>query len=154
MTDAALRISSLTRRILARGRTATPRRATGAGRATGPSPTLVGVSEQVAARIRDAVRERGPITFAEFMEESLYGPGGFYEGTPVGERGHFVTSPHVHAIFSRFVGAAVEALWQGLGRPLPLRLVEPGAGDGTMGRELVDGFARAGIDARLRRGRA
>ena len=80
------------------------------------------------------------------MEESLYGPGGFYEGTPVGERGHFVTSPHVHAIYSRLVGAAVEALWEGLGRPLPLRLVELGAGDGTMGRELVDGFARAGIE--------
>jgi SAM-dependent MidA family methyltransferase len=104
------------------------------------------VSEQVAARIRDAVRERGPITFAEYMEEALYGPGGFYEGTPVGERGHFVTSPHVHAIYSRLVGAAIEALWESLGRPVPLRLLEPGAGDGTMGRELVDGFARAGID--------
>jgi NADH dehydrogenase [ubiquinone] 1 alpha subcomplex assembly factor 7 len=104
------------------------------------------VSEQVAARLRDEIRARGPIPFADFMREALYGPGGFYEGTPVGSRGHFVTSPHVHPVFSRLLGGALEALWSELGRPAPFRLVEVGAGDGTMGRELVDGFARAGID--------
>jgi NADH dehydrogenase [ubiquinone] 1 alpha subcomplex assembly factor 7 len=82
------------------------------------------------------------------MAEALYGPGGFYEGAPVGERGHFVTSPHVHPVFSRLVGAALEQLWESLGRPAPLRLVEAGAGDGTMGRELVAGFARAGVELR------
>jgi NADH dehydrogenase [ubiquinone] 1 alpha subcomplex assembly factor 7 len=108
----------------------------------------VRVSESAAECIRAAIRERGPITFAEFMAEALYGPGGFYEGTPIGERAHFVTSPHVHPIYSRLVGAAVEQLWEAIGRPAPLRLVEAGAGDGTMGRELVDGFARAGIELR------
>jgi SAM-dependent MidA family methyltransferase len=103
------------------------------------------MSEGVAERIRRAIRDRGPITFAEFMAEALYGPGGFYESTPVGDRGHFVTSPHVHPVFSRLVGAAVEELWRALGRSEPLRVVEVGAGDGTLGRELVDGFARAGI---------
>jgi SAM-dependent MidA family methyltransferase len=99
----------------------------------------------VGERIRAAIRERGPITFAEFMREALYGPGGFYQGTPVGERGHFVTSPHAHPVFSRLVGAAIEELWEAMGRPAPLRVVEAGAGDGTMGREIVDGFARGGI---------
>ncbi len=113
---------------------------------TRPRSTLSGMSEEVAERIRRLVRDRGPITFAEFMREALYGVGGFYEGTPVGERGHFVTSPHVHPVFSGLVGAALEELWNGLERPVPLRLVEPGAGDGTMARELVEGFARAGIE--------
>jgi NADH dehydrogenase [ubiquinone] 1 alpha subcomplex assembly factor 7 len=108
----------------------------------------VTVSEPVAERIRTAIREGGPITFDRYMAHALYGPGGFYEGSPVGERGHFVTSPHVHPVFSRLVGAALEQLWECLGRPVPFRLIEAGAGDGTMGRELVAGFERGGIELR------
>jgi len=80
------------------------------------------------------------------MDEALYGPGGFYTGTPIGSEGDFVTSPHVHPVFSRLVGIALEELWGALGRPLPFRLVEVGAGDGTLASELVAGFARGGID--------
>jgi SAM-dependent MidA family methyltransferase len=124
------------RRILARGP---------------PSDTFghlyaVGMSEEVAERIRRRIRERGPITFAEFMDEALYGPGGFYERPPVGPKGDFVTSPHVHPVFSRLVGVALEEMWTALGRPAPYRLVEVGAGDGTLARELLDGFGRGGID--------
>lgn len=104
------------------------------------------MSEQVAERIRRLVREQGPITFADYMEEVLYGPGGFYMGTPIGSDGDFVTSPHVHPLFSRLVGIALEELWGALGRPLPFRLVEVGAGDGTLASELAAGFARGGID--------
>lgn len=104
------------------------------------------MSEQVARRIRDAIRERGPITFAAFMDLALYGPEGFYEQPPVGAEGHFVTSPHVHPVFSRLVGVALEELWVALGRPAPFRLVEVGAGDGTLARELLAGFERGGIE--------
>jgi len=101
---------------------------------------------EVGRRIRQAIRERGPITFAELMEHALYGPGGFYERPPVGVEGHFVTSPHVHPVFSRLVGAGLEELWVELGRPRPFAIVEVGAGDGTLARELLRGFARGGID--------
>jgi NADH dehydrogenase [ubiquinone] 1 alpha subcomplex assembly factor 7 len=104
------------------------------------------MSREVTERIRRRIREEGPITFAEFMEEALYGPGGFYERTPVGPAGHFVTSPHVHPVFSRLVGKALEEMWVLLGRPAPLRIVEVGASDGTMAREILAGFERAGID--------
>jgi NADH dehydrogenase [ubiquinone] 1 alpha subcomplex assembly factor 7 len=104
------------------------------------------MSSDVAERIRRRILANGPITFAEFMEEALYGRGGFYEATPVGTRGHFVTSPHVHPMFSRLVGAALEQMWVTLDRPIPLRVVEAGAGDGTLGQEIVAGFERAGID--------
>jgi SAM-dependent MidA family methyltransferase len=104
------------------------------------------VSEQVADRIRRLVEERGPITFADYMEEALYGPGGFYMGTPIGSEAHFVTSPHVHPVFSRLVGMALEELWAVLGRPRPFRMIEMGAGDGMLASELVAGFARGGID--------
>ncbi len=95
------------------------------------------MSEAVAARIRRSIQEHGPITFAEFMEHALYGPGGFYEEPPVGAAGHFVTSPHVHPIFAELVLRALVELWEALDRPDPLTLVEVGAGDGTLAHDLL-----------------
>jgi SAM-dependent MidA family methyltransferase len=95
------------------------------------------VSDAVASRIRLAIQERGPITFAEFMEHALYEPGGFYEEPPVGLEGHFVTSPHVHPIFAELLLRALVELWELLGRPDPLTIVEVGAGDGTLAFDLL-----------------
>jgi len=95
------------------------------------------MSESVAVAIREAIRDHGPITFAEFMEHALYGPGGFYERPPVGIEGHFLTSPHVHPIFAELLLRAISDLWVDLGRPDPLPLIEVGAGDGTLARDLV-----------------
>jgi SAM-dependent MidA family methyltransferase len=95
------------------------------------------VSERVAAAIRDAIHDHGPITFAEFMEHALYGPGGFYEQPPVGREGHFLTSPHVHPLFAELLLRALSELWVNLGRPDPFAVIEVGAGDGTLARDLV-----------------
>jgi len=96
------------------------------------------VSEEVAARIRDAIRDHGPIAFDEFMEHALYGPGGFYEEPPVGRDGHFITSPHVHPVFGALLASGLRAAWGQLGRPDPFPLVEVGAGDGTLARQLLE----------------
>jgi NADH dehydrogenase [ubiquinone] 1 alpha subcomplex assembly factor 7 len=82
--------------------------------------------------IRRAIAERGPISFAEFMELALYGPGGFYEQPPVGERGHFVTSPHVHVVFGILAGRAVRECLEEMGDAGTPSVVEVGAGDGTL----------------------
>jgi SAM-dependent MidA family methyltransferase len=94
------------------------------------------VSEQARDAVRRAILDRGPISFAEFMEIALYGPGGYYEGHPVGERGDFVTSPHVHPVFATFVAEALAQMWELLGSPDPFRLIEVGAGDGTLAQLL------------------
>jgi NADH dehydrogenase [ubiquinone] 1 alpha subcomplex assembly factor 7 len=84
-----------------------------------------------------AVLDHGPISFAEYMELALYGPGGFYEDPPVGADRDFVTSPHIHPIFGTLVARAIEQLRDALGSPRPFRLVEVGAGDGTLARQLI-----------------
>lgn len=89
-------------------------------------------NSEPARSILRAIEDHGPISFAEFTELALYGPGGFYERPPVGERGHFVTAPHVHPVFGELIGRAIRACWQELGRPDPLSIVEVGAGDGTL----------------------
>ena len=103
---------------------------------------MVGVSEQVAAAIRTAIADHGPIAFSEFMEHALYGPDGFFEHPPIGAEGHFVTSPHVHPwVFAHCLRGALLETWTALGEPDPLPVVELGAGDGTLARALLAAFA-------------
>ncbi len=103
------------------------------------------MSEQVTDRVAEAIRDHGPITFAEFMEHVLYGPGGFYETPPIGREGHFVTSPHVHPVFGDLVRFALLESWEALDRPDPFRVVELGAGDGTLARALLIGFGSGDV---------
>ena len=106
------------------------------------------MSGEVAAAIRDRIRRDGPITFATFMELALYGPGGFYEEPPIGADGDFVTSPHVHPAFGMFVARALEPLHTAIGGET-LQVVEVGAGDGTLAREIlgaIDGVRYTAVE--------
>jgi NADH dehydrogenase [ubiquinone] 1 alpha subcomplex assembly factor 7 len=87
--------------------------------------------------IRAAIADHGPIGFDEFMDLALYGPGGYYERPPVGIEGDFVTSPHVHPVFAELLARGLRELWTHLGEPDPFELVEVGAGDGTLARQLL-----------------
>jgi SAM-dependent MidA family methyltransferase len=98
------------------------------------------MTDEPRRSIAEAIRRDGPITFAAFMELALYGPGGFYEGSPVGadEEAAFVTSPHIHPVFGRLLAEGIHELWDLLGCPEPFRIAEVGAGDGTLARQLLD----------------
>lgn len=100
----------------------------------------------VGRLIREAIRDHGPISFAEYMELALYGAGGFYENPPVGPGGDFVTGPHVHDVFGALMARAIRELHDGLGRPEPLRIAEVGAGDGTLARQLMHELADLDLD--------
>jgi SAM-dependent MidA family methyltransferase len=95
-------------------------------------------------RLQERIRTEGPLTFAEFMEAALYDPEeGFYARLPVGERAHFVTSPHVSPAFGRLVAAQVEEFWELLDRPDPFPVIEAGAGDGTLAQQILASFSGA-----------
>jgi NADH dehydrogenase [ubiquinone] 1 alpha subcomplex assembly factor 7 len=104
------------------------------------------MSEQVAAAIREAIQDHGPIAFGEFMDIALYGPGGYYERPPVGAHGDFVTSPHVHPVFATMVARALRDFHAGLGEPRPFRITEVGAGDGTLARQLLRELSELDVD--------
>lgn len=93
-----------------------------------------------APRIRAAITDRGPITFAEFMAEALVGPEGFFRDPPVGREGDFLTAPHVHPVFADLVRFALDDLRRALDAPDPFRIVELGAGDGTLLDAVRAGF--------------
>ena len=93
-------------------------------------------------RLLDRIRSTGPITFAEFMEVGLYDPAeGFYALPPVGEAGHFVTSPHVSPAFGALLARQVGQAWDLLGQPDRFTVLEVGAGDGTLARQILEGVA-------------
>jgi SAM-dependent MidA family methyltransferase len=102
------------------------------------------LSDRISARIK----ADGPITFAEFMEAALYDPEeGFYERTPVGKEGGFVTAPHLSGAFGALVARQVADFWTLLGGPAPMDVVEAGAGDGALGRQVLASLQRPLRDA-------
>ena len=89
--------------------------------------------------IRRRIKDRGAITFAEFMELALFWPGGGYylAGDPIGSPGDYYTSPQVHPAFGALLAVQLYQMWQILDRPDPFTVVEMGAGNGILCRDLV-----------------
>lgn len=112
-----------------------------------PDPEDVGEDEALVALIRAEIEERGPITFARFMERALYEPGHGYYRRPrpgPGRAGDFLTAPEAHPIFGAVIGRLLEKAWEAMGRPVPFTLTEPGSGAGALAAGLLGGLRDAG----------
>ncbi|KAJ0100156.1 hypothetical protein Patl1_22116 [Pistacia atlantica] len=81
----------------------------------------------------------GPISVAEYMEEVLTNPkAGFYINRDVfGAEGEFITSPEVSQMFGEMVGVWAMCLWEQMGQPNRMNLVELGPGRGTLMVDLL-----------------
>ena len=95
----------------------------------------------VAAEIRD----RGPITFARFMEIALYGEHGYYTSSP-NPGFDYATSPQMHPAFGALIAGWLVKAWEALGGPEVFDVVEIGAGDGGLARDILD--AVSDVDTR------
>ena len=97
------------------------------------------MSPDLSTRVRDAIRRSGPIPFEQFMEASLYSDGGFFatgKGAGRSDR-DFVTSPTTGSLFGLLVARAIDREWEELGRPDPFVVIEVGAGDGRLCRDVL-----------------
>ncbi|KAK9925136.1 hypothetical protein M0R45_033473 [Rubus argutus] len=86
----------------------------------------------------------GPISVAEYMEEVLTNPkAGFYMNRDVfGLGGDFITSPEVSQMFGEMVGVWAMSLWEQMGQPGRVNLVELGPGRGTLMADLLRGASK------------
>lgn len=77
---------------------------------------------------------RGPIPFAHYMKEALTHPvHGYYMKKDVfGQKGDFTTSPEISQMFGEMVGVWCMHMWEQMGKPSTLHLVEFGPGRGTL----------------------
>jgi NADH dehydrogenase [ubiquinone] 1 alpha subcomplex assembly factor 7 len=84
--------------------------------------------------IRRRIRIAGPMPIAEYMRLCLTHPqyGYYMNRDPLGARGDFVTAPEISQIFGELIGAWLASVWQQLGAPENVRLIELGPGRATM----------------------
>ncbi len=98
-----------------------------------------------------AIAERGPITFADYMQIALYHPdGGYYtaaERVPQGWEGDYLTSTDLHPLFGAAIGRQLAQIWDLLGRPAPFAVLEDGAGRGHLARDIAAWATDAAADA-------
>jgi SAM-dependent MidA family methyltransferase len=93
------------------------------------------------------IRSRGPITAAEFMELALYHPSlGYYSRAEQrsGRAGDFYTSVDVGPLFGEMIAAQLAEMWEVLRSrgAEAFDVVEAGAGNGRLARDVMDAAAR------------
>jgi len=84
-----------------------------------------------SARLLRRIERDGPLPFAEFMDEALYGEGGYY-ATPrprIGPAGDYVTGASISPLFGASTARLLERLGERLGGDADL--LEAGYGDGS-----------------------
>ena len=85
-------------------------------------------------RLAREIALTGPLTVADYVTRCLHDPqDGYYATRPaIGAAGDFITAPMVSQMFGELVGLWAIELWQRLGAPERVRLIEVGPGDGTL----------------------
>ncbi len=101
--------------------------------------------------IANLIRQNGPISLDRYMDLALAHPEHGYYRTrdPLGREGDFTTAPEISQMFGELLGLWSVDMWQKLGSPNALNLIEFGPGRGTLmadalrAAQLVPAFADA-----------
>jgi SAM-dependent MidA family methyltransferase len=80
------------------------------------------------------IRDEGPLPVSRFMALCLGHPrhGYYMTRDPFGAGGDFTTAPEISQMFGELIGLWAATVWQAMGAPRSLRLVELGPGRGTL----------------------
>ena len=98
-------------------------------------------------KIVERIRREGTISFESFMDMALYDSEfGYYvsQGQRIGREGDFYTSSHLHPIFGVMVGKQIAEMWDLMGCPERFTIVEMGAGEGYVCKDMLDYLNQAG----------
>jgi NADH dehydrogenase [ubiquinone] 1 alpha subcomplex assembly factor 7 len=103
------------------------------------------------AEIRRLIGVAGPMPIAEYMRLCLTHPrhGYYVNRDPLGAGGDFVTSPEISQMFGELIGLWMGAVWEQMGAPENVRIVELGPGRGTLmhdalrAAKIIEGFRTA-----------
>jgi NADH dehydrogenase [ubiquinone] 1 alpha subcomplex assembly factor 7 len=90
-------------------------------------------------------QRQGPLAAAEFMALALYHPVHGYYRSPMGPWGFegkdYYTALDVGPLLGQCICLRLEEVWRGLDRPQVFTVLEPGAGRGWLGRDLLEAAA-------------
>lgn len=98
----------------------------------------------LARKLKERIRREGPLSVAEYMDACLHDPEhGYYVKQPaIGRGGDFITAPEISQIFGELIGLWSAVVWQQMGSPARVNLVELGPGRGTLMRDALRAAAK------------
>jgi NADH dehydrogenase [ubiquinone] 1 alpha subcomplex assembly factor 7 len=105
----------------------------------------------LAGILKARIERTGPIGLDDYMAACLADPqwGYYRRADPLGRGGDFITAPEISQMFGELIGLWAGVVWQSMGAPRRVLLVEWGPGRGTLMADLlraarmVPGFADA-----------
>lgn len=104
-------------------------------------------SDRIVAHLVEVADSDGFIPFDRFLDVALYAPEvGYYAHAHarLGPAGNFYTAAHASPLFAQALARRVTHEYHRLGRPASFRIVEAGAGDGTLAAGLASALAGSG----------
>lgn len=88
----------------------------------------------LAARLKARIEASGPMSVEAWMEACLADPehGYYLTRDPLGRAGDFTTAPEISQMFGELLGLWAAVVWQTMGSPASVNLIELGPGRGTL----------------------
>jgi SAM-dependent MidA family methyltransferase len=99
------------------------------------------MTSPLVSHLQLRIREQGPLSFRDFMEEVLYHPEfGYYTSArnPIGRQGDFYTSSDLDPVFGKLLARKFAQMAAAVGvAPEDFTVLELGAGRGLLAREIL-----------------
>ncbi|MBA4222898.1 MAG: methyltransferase [Methylobacterium sp.] len=93
----------------------------------------------LAQELAELIRQDGPLSVSRYMALCLGHPrhGYYMKQDPFGTDGDFTTAPEISQVFGELIGLWAASVWQAMGAPASIRLVELGPGRGTLMQDML-----------------
>ncbi len=93
----------------------------------------------LASKLKERIRRDGPLSVAGYMRACLQDPdhGYYVRHQAIGREGDFITAPEISQVFGELIGLWCAVVWQQMGSPATVDLVELGPGRGTLMRDAL-----------------
>ena len=87
-------------------------------------------------------KKKFSITLDKFIDFALYNKkfGYYMKKNPFGRKGDFTTAPNISRLFSEIIAIWIVSFWKSIGSPKNFNLIELGAGNGEMMKDMLESF--------------
>ena len=98
----------------------------------------------LALKLKEQIKREGPIDVGQFISACLWDETDGYYATKaiLGRAGDFITAPEISQVFGELLGLWAAVVWQQMGSPDPINLVEFGPGRGTLMADALRAMGR------------
>lgn len=107
-----------------------------------------GATARLTEEVMALIAAEGPISFRKFFDTVLYDPEWGYYARPqkarTGKEGDFFTAVSVGPLFGRILAEYAYSAWEKAGKPEKFRIVEWGAEQGDLAKDILEGGKQIG----------